>query len=265
MDPNRKGGTSQRLRRELLATFEAGMVYDRPSQMTARLELVLGPLAGLFIARWAGYDESEREAIAAFNEETFTPELPEALKLSAWNPPTEYHAGDVAAALSEMKARSVAASAARHYVACVAPLVVHAAERSRWMYERLHAWVGQIDFGAPEGRELAARLFDDALRSVMIRQGKLAGEFASPQHVAALMLDLADPEPGHRVYDPCFGFGELLVGAARRLRAVARAASPVTGPTSSMPGSSVWRSIPSPTRSDCAERCWPESMGRVLN
>ena len=226
MDSNRKGRTSQLLRRELLATFEAGMVSDRPSRITARLELVLGPLAGLFVAKWASYDESEREAIAAFNEETFTPELPEALKQSAWNLPTEYHAGDVAAALSEMKARSVAGNAATHYVARVAPLVVHAAERSRWMYERLHAWVGQIDFGAPEGRALAARLFDDALRTVMATQGRQVGEYATPQHVAALMLELADPKPGHRVYDPCFGFGELLVGAARRLRAAARAASP---------------------------------------
>ena len=56
----------------------------------------------------------------------------------------------------------------------------------------------------------------------MTEQGRLVGEFATPVHVAALMLDLADPQPGHKVYDPCFGFGELLVGAARRLRAAAR-------------------------------------------
>ena len=40
------------------------------------------------------------------------------------------------------------------------------------------------------------------------------------------MLELADPQPGDRVYDPCFGFGELLVGAARRLREAARTAPP---------------------------------------
>ena len=74
--------------------------------MTAKPEhLILSPLAGLLIAKWAGYDESEREAIAAFNEETFTPELPEALNLSAWDRPTKHHAGDVAAALSEITVR----------------------------------------------------------------------------------------------------------------------------------------------------------------
>ena len=40
------------------------------------------------------------------------------------------------------------------------------------------------------------------------------------------MLELVDPQPGDRVYDPCFGFGELLVGAARRLREAARTAPP---------------------------------------
>ena len=60
----------------------------------------------------------------------------------------------------------------------------------------------------------------------MATQGRLIGEFVTPRHVADLMLELADPEPGHRVYDPCFGFGESLVGAARRLRAAARSASP---------------------------------------
>ena len=223
---SRADAVPARLRRELLDAFETRLVPDVRDRTITPLNHVVGPLAGLLITRWAGYDESEREAIAAFNEETFKPDLPEALKLSAWDRPTKNHAGDVAAALSEITARSVAGSAATRYVARVAPLVIHAAEKSRSTYERLHAWVNRIDLGTPEGRALAALLFDDGLRTVMATQGRLVGEFATPQHVAALMLELADPEPGDRVYDPCFGFGELLVGAARRLRLAARAASP---------------------------------------
>ena len=223
---SRADAVPARLRRELLDAFETRLVPDVRDRTITPLNHVVGPLAGLLITKWAGYDESEREAIAVFNEETFTPDLPEALKLSAWDRPTTNHAGDVAAALSEITARSVAGSAATRYVARVAPLVIHAAEKSRSTYERLHVWVNQIDLGTPEGRALAALLFDDGLRTVMATQGRLGGEFATPQHVAALMLELADPEPGDRVYDPCFGFGELLVGAARRLRLAARAASP---------------------------------------
>ena len=214
------------MRGELLASLQCGTTLDARGRTTTPFNHALAPLAGLLIVKWAGYDESEREAIAAFNEETFTPELPEALKLSAWDRPTDRHANEIAAALREMAGNGGAGNATARYVARVAPLVTQATERSHRAYERLHAWVGRLDLGTPKGRALAARLFDDGLRTVMATQGRLVGEFATPQHVAALMLELADPEPGDRVYDPCFGFGELLVGAARRLRAAARAGSP---------------------------------------
>lgn len=199
---------------------------DSPDGVPAGLDLVLGALSGLLIAKWAGYDESEREAIAAFNEEVFKPELPETLRLSAWDDPTKHHMGKVVEALGTMATRNGAESVAVRYVNRVAPLVMHTAEESPPTYERLYVCVRQIDFGAPDSRALAARMFDDVLRTVMVRQGKQVGEFATPERVADLMLALADPQPGDRVYDPCFGFGELLVGAARRLREAALTAPP---------------------------------------
>ena len=218
--------TAARVQGELLATLQRGTTPEERGRTTTPLDQILGPLAGLLIAKWAGYDESEREAIAAFNEVAFTTELPQALRLSAWDRQTKRHASEVAAALREMTANSSTGNAAARYVARVAPLVTQATESSQRTYERLHAWVSGLDLGTPEGRALAARLFDDALRTVTATQGRLIGEFVTPRHVADLMLELADPEPGHKVYDPCFGFGELLVGAARRLRAAARSASP---------------------------------------
>ena len=222
----RAGATPARLQRGLLATLELGTALEGSRSTTTPLSQVLAPLAGLLIAKWVGYDESEREAIAAFNEEAFTPELPEALRLSTWSDPTGNHAGEVAEALGTMAARNGTGSAAARYAVHVAPLVTHTAEKSRPTYERLYACVRQIDLGTPDGRTLAARLFDDVLHTVVARQGRLVGEFATPNQVATLMLELADPQPGDRVYDPCFGFGELLVGAARRLREAARTAPP---------------------------------------
>ena len=222
----RADATAARMARELLAAMECGTEPSARSRTTTLFDRALVPLACLLIAKWAGYYESEREAIAAFNEEEFTTELPQALKLSAWDRPTERHASEVAAALREMTAHSSTGNTAARYVARVAPLVTQATEISQRTYERLHEWVSRIELGAPNERTVAARLFDDALRTIMAAQGRLVGEFVTPQHVADLMLELADPEPGHKVYDPCFGFGELLVGAARRLRAAARSASP---------------------------------------
>ena len=204
----------------------ADPITDDARDAFASPDRILGPLAGLLIARWAGHDESEREAIAAFDEEAFTPELPEALRLSAWGDPTRNHAEQVAAAMGTMAARNGAGSAAVRHVGRVSPLVTHAVERSPSTYERLYTRVRRIDFTRPDGRTLAARLFDDVLRTVMARQGNRVGEFVTPNEVATLMLELADPRPGERVYDPCFGFGELLVGAARRLREATRTTRP---------------------------------------
>ena len=52
--------------------------------------------------------------------------------------------------------------------------------------------------------------------SMSISERNSARAYMTPTRVADLMLELAKPAPGESVYDPCFGFGELLVGVARR-------------------------------------------------
>ena len=51
----------------------------------------------------------------------------------------------------------------------------------------------------------------------------------TPPPLARWMVDLADPAPTARVYDPCFGFGTLLVEVVRR-RAIAAMESPRDAP-----------------------------------
>lgn len=45
--------------------------------------------------------------------------------------------------------------------------------------------------------------------------GRKGGEFITPRGVVRLMTELADPQPGMRIYDPCVGTGGLLVSAAK--------------------------------------------------
>ena len=189
-------------------------------------DLVLGLLAGLLIAKWAACDESEREALATFDERAFTPELPEALGLPAWEEPASNHADAVVEALGGMTTSNGAEGAATCYVTRIAPLVIRAAENSPEMYGRLLGRVRRLDLKTPDGRTLAAHLFDDVLRMMLDERGKRIGEFITPEPVAALMLSLANPKSGDRIYDPCFGIGELLVGAVRRLNEAAWFASP---------------------------------------
>ena len=84
---------------------------------------------------------------------------------------------------------------------------------------RVLGWLHALDLSTSEGRRRAADVFDDALRSMVKRHEDRLGQFVTPAPVADLMLGLADLQPGESVYDPCFGFGELLAGAPRRLNA----------------------------------------------
>ena len=221
---SRTSTTSAGLLSDLRSIFDT----DRSRGESADVppDLMLGLLASLLIAKWAAHDESEREALAAFDERAFTPGLPDALRLSAWDAPSPNHAGAVAEAFGGMTTDNGTEGAAARYVTRVAPLVIRAAESSREVYEGFLGWVRRLDLGTPEGRGLAAHLFDDVLYMMLEKQGKLIGEFVTPEPVAALMLSLANPKSGDRIYDPCFGLGELLVGAARRSCRGALFASP---------------------------------------
>lgn len=45
--------------------------------------------------------------------------------------------------------------------------------------------------------------------------GHKSGDFFTPRAVVRLMIELAQPQPGMRVYDPCVGTGGMLVAAAK--------------------------------------------------
>lgn len=92
-------------------------------------------------------------------------------------------------------------------------------------FEGILDWLRGLDLSTSVGRWLAAGAFDAAVRFMVRRDGDALGAFVTPEPVADLMVEMADLAPGARVYDPCFGFGGLLVGAARRLRAAPRASS----------------------------------------
>ena len=82
-------------------------------------------------------------------------------------------------------------------------------------------WLGALDLADPVDRRHAAHAFDGYVRQVA---GDV-GWYVTPDPPVNLMLDLAAPAPGERVYDPCFGYGGLLAGAVRRMQAANRAAT----------------------------------------
>ncbi len=107
-------------------------------------------------------------------------------------------------------------------------------------------WLRELDLSTPAGRRLAADVFDEAMRFMVHRHGDTLGQFVTPAPVVDLMVALANPAPREKVYDPCFGFGGLLVEALRRTRGATDASSPgqEVGPAAIAGIESDWRAYP---------------------
>ena len=67
-----------------------------------------------------------------------------------------------------------------------------------------------------EGRQAFADAFERLLVQTTSVQSRTAG-FQTPPAVADLIVDLAAPQSGERIYDPCFGIGGLLARAGKGL------------------------------------------------
>ena len=181
---------------------------------------VLPVLSGLLVAKWASHEEFKRETEAISREQAFEPVLPKALRLPAWEDESKNHAKAVFNALKEMNGRNGQESDIASYVILVKPSIAHLAvtgEKAWPIFKKLLSWVRRIDLAVPEVREIVFQLFDNELRSLSEKKGNVIGQFITPKRVADLMLELANPKADDKVYDPCFGYGGLLVGAARRI------------------------------------------------
>ena len=191
------------------------VISDSGSRRSEFLRLVMGPLAALLIIKWVGRDELERQSLRTLYDTLAVLErdLDDDELERQCDQPSEQRFIE---ALKRTTADLAAASAATRYVANVAPLVISVAETP--FFRVALSMAAGTEIGTPEGRANALQRFDERLR----RRRKFIGEFTTPAPVADLMLELVNPRPGDRVYDPCFGFGGLLVGAARRLHATAR-------------------------------------------
>jgi type I restriction enzyme M protein len=65
--------------------------------------------------------------------------------------------------------------------------------------------------GDPGSGDVAGRLYEQLLAAFADENRR--GDVGTPRSVGQLMVRLADPQPGHSVYDPCTGTGGLLTAA----------------------------------------------------
>lgn len=177
---------------------------------SSAVESVVAPTALLLALRWAGEHDAEQTAIAAFNGEEARTILPPALRWSAWREAPRPLTSDEVAALW-LGIRGVLGLPAD-------PRSTHHEVRlpSGRLLAAIVGWLDEVALDTPAARRQAGESFTDLVLQAM-DVARFGGELMTPRAMGRLMVALADPQPGERIYDPCFGTGGLLVDAAETL------------------------------------------------
>ncbi len=175
--------------------------------------LIREVFAAFLLLRWADLQDAEQEAMAIFEDRSYQPLLPEWLQWRHWARLDSPHAtadrlGELACYLDGLRG-DVAHPLAAHLHVLAAPL--HRVLNVNFVYlSDLVRWVGELPFETPSERRALLEVFDQVLTETASAHD---GQYATPAAIARLVAALANPQPGERVYDPCFGAGNFLVAA----------------------------------------------------
>jgi type I restriction enzyme M protein len=182
---------------------------------------LLAPLAALLILRWAAYDEAEYEEHATLVGKPFIPRLPSSLRILAWQ------RRDIDGIISSIEGfrhdtRRGHDVAPAQYIAMAMSVLQGELRRARQLTRDTAFLLAQFPFQSPKDFENLAEIIEALIEKALTFKDRYAGEFITPLPIVKLMVELAEPLPGDRVYDPCFGMGGLLVAAAMKLRGAAK-------------------------------------------
>ena len=167
--------------------------------------------SAFLLLRWADLQDAEQEAMAVFEDRIYLPLLPEPLQWRHWvhlDPPSAIVTRLQALAQHVEGLRADAAHPVAAYLHALAePLRLVLKVNFFYLHDFVR-WVADLPFETPSERRALLDLFDQAIAET---SDPYDGQYATPVNIARLVAALASPQPGERVYDPCFGSGNFLV------------------------------------------------------
>ena len=86
-------------------------------------------------------------------------------------------------------------------------------QENRELLRQLIELFNKYDLG---GLDVSPDILGDAYEHIIMKfapQKAKEGEIYTPREVIKLMIEILDPKPGHKVYDPCCGSGGMLIGS----------------------------------------------------
>jgi type I restriction enzyme M protein len=167
--------------------------------------------ASFLLLRWIDLLDAEQEAMAIFEEREFQPTLQSDLQwrsLVRIKDPDELSLQIMSLGYYAEQVREWPDDPRRSWLhLCAEPLM---GPRDLASIPLLHfvKWVGELPFETPTERRSVLGLFDEVMSLTF---GREMGEYSTPTSVAHLMVALGNPSPSERIYDPCFGMGNLLI------------------------------------------------------
>lgn len=175
--------------------------------------LIREVFAAFLLLRWADLQDAEQEAMAVFEDRAYQPLLPEPLQWRHWV--RLGHPYAIADRLRELAhyVEGLRGDAAHPVAAYLHALAEPLRRVLRVNFAYLHdfvRWVADLPFETPSERRALLELFDQAIAET---GDPYDGQYSTPVNIARLVAALANPQPGERIYDPCFGSGNFLVAA----------------------------------------------------
>lgn len=179
------------------------------------LKDALAPFTFFVLLRWVERQEREEQAVALFDERPYEPLLPPQLdwsNLAALDPTELFHVvhHELLPLLERLEGSPLAE------ILRAAAFAFDPKKLTEPLLYKALRLVDRQPFETAEDLHALDKLIRKIIQQA-IENTRYAGEFITPPRVAQLMLEIAAPQPGETIYDPCFGMGYLLAGAARRI------------------------------------------------
>jgi type I restriction enzyme M protein len=177
--------------------------------------LVRDLLAVLLLLRWIDLQDAEQEAMAAFEDRSYQALLPEALRWRRWAGLDDpEHVSERLRELTQYveRLRGVEHHPLAHYLHALAGPISGVLRDYDDSFIDIVRWINELPFESGSERSAVLDIFDRVLAET---GGANESQFSTPPNIARLVVALAHPQPGERVYDPCFGLGNFLVAAWR--------------------------------------------------
>ncbi len=186
-------------------------------KQTDPLRNFLAPFAVLILLRWASVYESEQESLGGAYYGRF---LPGEFNWKSWS---QLRGNQLREFLQQQLWFHLKSLPNTEWGVCLRSVgtyieIEHLPEN---ILDNLVDWVDKVPLETLQDREIVGEVFTRLLQDLMKNQ-KYSGELFTPPAVVELMVELAAPKPGERIYDPCCGTGGLLAACANSLREALR-------------------------------------------